>query len=89
MFKPFLLKSQTYRAAIFGLALTATFAASAPDLYAKEPISVVVDRAKLVRIDAAAHTVIVGNPAIADATVYDAKTLVITGRPTGRRTSSC
>ena len=50
---------------------------------ALEPISVVIDRAKVMRISAPAATVIVGNPAIADATVYDRQTIVITGKMSG------
>ena len=48
-----------------------------------EPISVMVDRAKVMRISRPADVVIVGNPAIADATIQDNKTLIITGRSFG------
>ena len=50
---------------------------------AKDPISVIVDRAKVMRISAPAATVVIGNPAIADATVQDRQTLVITGKVSG------
>ena len=42
-----------------------------------------VDRAKVVRIPRAADTVVIGNPGIADATLQDATTIVITGRTAG------
>lgn len=43
-------------------------------------VHVMTDRAKVFRIDAPAHTVIVGNPAIADVTMYDRQTVVVTGK---------
>jgi Flp pilus assembly secretin CpaC len=48
-----------------------------------DPISVVVDRAKVMRISRPADVVIIGNPAIADATIQDSQTLIITGRSYG------
>lgn len=48
-----------------------------------EPVIVTVDRAKVFRIPEPAATVIIGNPAIADATVEDERTLVLTGRSFG------
>lgn len=50
---------------------------------AAEPVVVTLDQAKVVRIAAPAGTIIIGNPAIADATLQDAQTLVITGRSYG------
>jgi Flp pilus assembly secretin CpaC len=50
---------------------------------AAEPIDVVVDRAKVLRISKPADVVIIGNPAIADATIQDSQTLIITGRSFG------
>jgi Flp pilus assembly secretin CpaC len=52
-------------------------------LAADEPISVIIDRAKVMRISRPADTVIIGNPAIADATIQDNRTLIITGRTYG------
>lgn len=46
-------------------------------------IVITVDKAKVIRIDGEADTVIIGNPSIADATLYDRRTLVITGRAFG------
>jgi Flp pilus assembly secretin CpaC len=48
-----------------------------------EPILVVVDRAKVMRVSRPADIVIIGNPAIADATIQDNQTLIITGRSFG------
>lgn len=44
---------------------------------------VTVDRAKVFAISRPAATVIIGNPSIADATIEDEKTLVLTGRSFG------
>ena len=48
-----------------------------------EALNVIVDRAKVLRIDKDADTVIVGNPAIVDATVQDSRTIILTGRSYG------
>ena len=50
---------------------------------AKEPIAIVIDRAKVMHISRPADTIIIGNPAIADATIQDNQTLIITGRSYG------
>mgnify|MGYP001423449278 CR=1 FL=1 len=54
-----------------------------PAALAKEPIKVTLDRAKVMRIESPADTVIVGNPAIADAVMHDRTTLVVIGRGFG------
>lgn len=50
---------------------------------ARQPISVTVDRAKVLRLSAPAETVIIGNPAIVDVTLQDAQTLVLTAKGYG------
>jgi len=50
---------------------------------AAEPIMIAVDQAKVMRIARPAETVIIGNPSIADATIKDQLTLIITGRSFG------
>ena len=65
--------------ALAGLATT-TFVAATP---AAAEITVVVDRAMVMRVPRPADIVIVGNPAIADATIQDSQTLIITGRSYG------
>lgn len=67
-------------AAAWPAAVLAEGPAKAPP---KEPIVVTMDRAKVMRIPAPADTVIVGNPAIADVSVRDRQTLVLTGRMAG------
>jgi Flp pilus assembly secretin CpaC len=72
--------SSIQRLTLCGLALiaaTATMPAMA------DPIAVVVDQAKVMRISRPADIVIIGNPAIADATIQDSQTLIITGHAFG------
>ena len=47
-------------------------------------IRVVLNHAKIVKLSHPAATVIIGNPEIADATVRDANTLILTGRGFGQ-----
>ena len=48
------------------------------------PISVNVNMARILRISAPAATVIVGNPGIADVTIQDPTTLILTGKSYGQ-----
>lgn len=79
-------RSQTFaaRPAVLAapLAVVAALAVSAPAA-AKDPITVVMDHAKVMRITSPADTIIVGNPGIADAALHDRQTLIITGRMVG------
>lgn len=72
------------RAAAAFLAATA-IATSLPaaSATAQELTYVVVDQAFVIRLPSPANAVVIGNPAIADATIMDANTLVITGRSFG------
>ena len=58
-------------------------AGAATHASAQEPIFVTVDQARVMQISRPADTVIIGNPAIADATIQDSQTLIITGRSYG------
>ncbi len=49
----------------------------------KSQISVIVDEAKLLRLDDSASQIIIGNPGIADITVQSTKLLVLTGKSYG------
>ena len=49
-----------------------------------EPISVKVNMARILRISAPAATVIIGNPGVADVTIQDPQTLVLTGKSYGQ-----
>ena len=58
-------------------------ALSVAPAHAQAGIEVVMNQAKIVKLARAADTVVVGNPAIADAAVQDASTLVLTGKGFG------
>lgn len=72
-----------------GRSLLATGAAAALLLAFDMPvvnaagIDVTMNRAKIVKLARDADTIIVGNPAIADASVQDASTIVLTGKGFG------
>lgn len=70
----------TFRALPAALLLCAGFAAHAA---AEAGIQVQMNEAKIIRLSRAADTIIVGNPAIADAAVQDASTIVLTGKGFG------
>ena len=55
----------------------------APALAQSAPVSVKVNMARILRIDAPAATVIIGNPGVADVTIQDPQTLVLTGKSYG------
>lgn len=59
------------------------FAADTQSVDTQDAVVVTVDRAKVFRMSSPAKTVIIGNPSIADATVEDDVTLVLTGRSFG------
>ena len=65
-------------AALLALPPAAVLAASS------DPISVKVNMARILRISAPAATVIIGNPAVADVTIQDPQTLVLTGNSFGQ-----
>lgn len=48
------------------------------------PFDVPIDHAALIRLPEDASAIVVGNPSIADATLYDGRTLFVTGKLYGR-----
>jgi Flp pilus assembly secretin CpaC len=50
---------------------------------AQDPLLLTIDQAEIIRIARPADTVIIGNPSIADATIRDNQTLILTGRSYG------
>lgn len=64
---------------VFGLLLTGGPALAETT----DPISVKVNMARILRISAPAATVIIGNPGVADITIQDPQTLILTGRSYG------
>jgi Flp pilus assembly secretin CpaC len=51
--------------------------------HAGSGIEVIMNQAKIVKLSRAADTIIIGNPMIADASVQDATTIVLTGKGFG------
>lgn len=73
------------RLAAIALLLAATLAGPMPSLAQDgAPINVSVNMARVLRISAPAATVIVGNPGIADVTIQDPQTLILTGKSYGQ-----
>ena len=66
----------SFAVAVFGLM------AALPAL-ASDGVTVNVNMARILRINSPASTVIIGNPAIADVTIQDPKTLILTGKAYG------
>ncbi len=67
------------RLALLALVLAAATPASAQG----DRLVVEIDHARVLKLPRPATTVIIGNPAIADVTVQDASTIVLTGRSYG------
>lgn len=65
------------------LAIVATCIGLADQAAAQSGIEVVMNQAKIVKLTQPADTIVVGNPQIADASVQDATTIVLTGRGFG------
>jgi Pilus formation protein N terminal region len=65
------------------LLLASVIVAPRPTFALDDTLLVEVDRAKIVRLDQPAATVIVGNPSIADALVQNREMLVVTGKSFG------
>ena len=66
-------------AAIVSVAWLRPAAAAAKD----ERIDVTIDFAKVMRLTEPAHTIVIGNPGIADASIGDEQTLILTGKTAG------
>ena len=65
-------------------ALVAAFATLATaQAHAEAGIEVVMNKARIVKLARAADTIVIGNPEIADASVQDATTIVLTGKGFG------
>ena len=82
----FVMKSVLLALAIGTFSLVGVIAplqAAGTDISINNAVIVTVDRAKIFRVSRPASTIIIGNPAIADATVQDERTLVLTGRSFG------
>lgn len=75
--QPYIAK-RTCRAMLITVAMLAAAPANA-----SETIRVLVNQAKIVKLARPADTIVIGNPNIADASVQDASTIVLTGKGFG------
>lgn len=73
-----------FRSSLAALAAVAALMAPVAALAESAPVSVKVNMARILRINAPAATVIVGNPGIADVAIQDPQTLVLTGKSYGQ-----
>lgn len=71
------------RACFRSLAALCLVTASLSPAAATELVDLTIDFAKIMKLDDAAKTIVIGNPGIADAAVQDESTLVLTGRSAG------
>ena len=65
------------------LTLAGVVATAWPAIAAEQGIEVVMNQAKIVKLTRDATTIVIGNPEIVDATVQDARTIVLTGKGFG------
>ena len=73
-----------FHPSVAALAILLMLAAPVAALAESAPVTVKVNMARILRINAPASTVIIGNPGIADAAIQDPQTLVLTGKSYGQ-----
>lgn len=76
--------ANSIKSKIFAAALIATSVGVPSFSVANDTITVNVHMARVLRLNAPAATVIIGNPGIADVTIQDPQTLILTGKSYGR-----
>ena len=74
---------QSRRLAAVGVLAALPLMASAGTALAEAGVQVVMNQAKILKLNRDAGTIVVGNPEIVDATVQDARTIVLTGKGFG------
>ncbi|MCY6382975.1 pilus assembly protein N-terminal domain-containing protein [Hoeflea prorocentri] len=82
MFKLFDIRSTVRSISTVAIVLAALAGTNAPVL-AENPIKVDLDYARVIKLDRPISRVIIGNADIADATVSDPKTIILTGKSFG------
>ncbi len=74
----------SFRPSLAALAIVSVLATPVVALAESAPVTVKLNMARILRINAPAATVIIGNPGIADAAIQDPQTLVLTGKSYGK-----
>lgn len=75
------MSSRSVLLAVFAAALALSSGVEAQE--SGPSITVSIDQARILKIEDAAATIVVGNPAIVDVAIHDSKTLILTGRSFG------
>jgi Flp pilus assembly secretin CpaC len=70
-------------AKVLAAAIVLTLAGAGAPAFAQQAIDVVINQAKILKLSRPADTIVIGNPAIADASVQDSSTIVLTGKGFG------
>jgi Flp pilus assembly secretin CpaC len=65
-----------------GIALALATALVQP-AFSEETVDLVIDFAKILKLDKPISTLIIGNPGIADAAIQDSQTIILTGKAAG------
>lgn len=73
-----------FRSSFAALAIVSALLTPVVALAESAPVAVKANMARILRINAPASTVIIGNPAIADVAIQDPQTLVLTGKSYGQ-----
>lgn len=73
-----------FRPSLAALAIVSMLATPVAALAESAPVTVKANMARILRINAPAATVIIGNPGIADVAIQDPQTLVLTGKSYGQ-----
>lgn len=75
--------TQSFRVFFLYAATSVAALVMTADAQAEPGIEVIMNQARIVKLTRAADTIVVGNPEIADASVQDANTIILTGRGFG------
>jgi len=81
-----MVRSRIHTIRVCGLTIALAFSAIVPSFvsaHADTGIHVIMNQARVLRLARPADTVVIGDPAIADAVVKDARTVVLTGKGFG------
>ncbi|SCM78204.1 PilQ [uncultured Pleomorphomonas sp.] len=78
------MSTRLVRSALLAAVLAGPMVLMAVQGHAADMVKVELDQARIYRLAAPASTIVIGNPAIADATLQDAQTLIVTGRAYGQ-----
>lgn len=76
--------SSSIATALLAISLGASLGALPTIATASDTISVQMNMARVLRLSAPAATVIIGNPGVADVTIQDPQTLILTGKSYGQ-----